>query len=195
MQLMKKFINGFFCHFIFRVRYKNLEVLKKYDQYLICPNHSNVFDPAFIYPKVDNLYFVAKKELFKHTLVAKFLRHYHAFPVDRQKVDVKSTMQSLSIFENDKNAKLLIFPEGRVIKKKDDMGRVFKKGAVYISASAGIPIIPTFITFRPMAFSKVWVIFGEPIFFDKSTIKNKEDFVNNSKKLIEDIYKLKKEVQ
>ena len=52
------------CHILFHVKYENLEILDKYNKCLICPNHSRIFDPAFLYPKVENMYSVAKSELF-----------------------------------------------------------------------------------------------------------------------------------
>ena len=61
------------CHILFHVKYENLEILDKYNKCLICPNHSRIFDPAFLYPKVENMYSVAKSELFKNKLIAKFL--------------------------------------------------------------------------------------------------------------------------
>ena len=65
---MKKFVKNFFCRFLFKVSYSGLENLQKYDQYLICPNHSCIFDPFFIYPVSRNLYIMAKAEIFKYPI-------------------------------------------------------------------------------------------------------------------------------
>ena len=48
--------------YLFKVSYSGLDNLNKYDQYLICPNHSCVFDPFFIYPPSRNLFIMAKAE-------------------------------------------------------------------------------------------------------------------------------------
>ena len=68
-KLIRKIIIALSCHILFRVKYENEEVLEKIDKCLICPNHSRVFDPMFLLPKVDNMYSMAKSELFKHKLV------------------------------------------------------------------------------------------------------------------------------
>lgn len=188
---MKRFVDIFFCHFLYHVKYKGLENLKLYDNYLICPNHSRIYDPFFIYPKTDNLYIMAKSEIFKHKLFAKFLKHYHVFPVNRNKKDPGSLLYALDIFK-EKDAKLLIFPEGKVIKKDSDIKTSARNGACFISAKLNIPIIPTYITRRPRYFSKVLVTFGKPIFIPKDVINNKTLLKTKSKELIDIIYELNK---
>lgn len=110
---MEKAILGFVCNFLFHVKYENLEVLDKYDKCLICPNHSRVFDPIFLYPKVSNMYSIAKSEIFKNKWFAKFLSNYHAIPIDRNKIDIKHTKHILKLLEEYNKIRLLIFPEGR----------------------------------------------------------------------------------
>lgn len=187
---MKKFIKFLFCKILFHVHYYNTENLQKYDKFLICPNHSSVFDPFFIYPMSNNLSIMAKSEIFKNKLIAKILRHYNVFPVDRKKVDFKSLLHSLNIFKNNNFCELLIFPEGGVVKIQDDIGKKFHNGATFISAKLDIPIVPVFITRRPRFFSKVLVIFGEPYFLDRKLLKDKTKLKKESQKLINKIYDL-----
>lgn len=189
---MKGFVNAFFCHFLYHVSYEGLENLEKYTQVLVCPNHSNIFDPFFIYPISNNLYIMAKAELFEHKLFGKLLKHYNVFPVDRTKRDPKSLLHSMEIFDTKEPTQLLIFPEGGVLKTDDEIGKKVKNGATFISAKLNIPIVPVYITRRPKLFSKIKVIFGEPIFTPKEILDNKELLNENSKELINKIYKLKK---
>ena len=191
MQFMKKAVKLIFCKILYRVKYINLENIKQVDRCLICPNHSNVFDPTFIYPVVDELYIMAKSELFENRFVNWIFRKYNIFPINREKVDVHSMVYSLSIFDNDENRKLLMFPEGKVIKDEKEIGNYYKKGAVFIAANTNIPIIPVYITRRPKLFSRVKVIFGEPIYIKKEDLKDKKQIKNKSKQLIEKIYELK----
>ena len=186
---MKTFIKFVFCKLLFHVHYYNIENLQKYDKFLICPNHSSVFDPFFIYAVSNNLSIMAKSEIFKNKLIAKILKHYNVFPVDRKKVDFKSLFKALSVFD-DNNCSLLIFPEGGVIKSKKDIGKKFHNGASFIAAKLNVPIVPVFITRRPKFFSKVKVIFGEPIFMNRNLLKNKDDLKISSKNLINIIYDL-----
>lgn len=189
---MKKFINLFFCKFLFRVSYTGLENLEKYDQYLICPNHSCIFDPFFIYPKAKNLYIMAKSELFKYPIFSSLLKHYNVFPVNRNIIDSKSLFTALSVFKNNTNSQLLIFPEGKVIKQTDEIGKKVRNGATFISAQANAPIVPVYISRRPSFFSKVSVTFGEPFFMDSEVLESKSYLKQCSNNLINKIYSLKK---
>lgn len=187
---MKKFVNFLFCHLFYQVEYFHLENLEKYPEYLICPNHSHVLDPTFIYPIIDNLYIMAKADLFKNKLLAKLFNHYQIFPIHREKTDSKSLFYSLEIFEKQDHAKLLMFPEGGILKEAD-LGKKFRKGAVFIASQARVPIIPVLITRKPKLFSKVKVTFGEPIFYDENLTKDKQKILEESQNLIQIIYHLK----
>ena len=187
---MKNFIKFLFCKLLFRVKYYNLENLKKYDRFLICPNHSTIFDPFFIYAIVDNLFIMAKSEIFRNKFFSKILKYYNVFPVNREKVDVNSLLKSISVLKQNNNCKLLIFPEGGVIKNKNDIGKKYHNGPTFISSKLNIPIVPVFITRRPNFFSKVDVVFGTPYFVNKNS-KNKTELKQESKNLINKIHNLK----
>ena len=85
--------------------------------------------------------------------------------------------------------KLLIFPEGRVLKTKKERGEI-KNGAIYIASMLEVPIIPVYITARPKFFSRVTVKFGKPIFTNKKNLKDKKKIQNESKVLMTEIYNL-----
>ncbi|MCI8352953.1 MAG: 1-acyl-sn-glycerol-3-phosphate acyltransferase [Clostridia bacterium] len=177
------------CKILFKVEYRNEEILRKYDKCLICPNHSRIYDPIFIYPKVSNMYGMAKSELFKHKLLANFLNYHNIFPVDRESTDAKSLRKALKLMKNNDKIKLLIFPEGKVLKSRCERG-IVKNGAVYIAAMAKVPIIPIYITARPKYFSKVVVKFGKPIFYDRLQLKDKNKIIDTSKQLLKEIYSM-----
>ena len=187
--ITRKIIIGISCHLLFRVKYENVEVLKKFDKCLICPNHSRVFDPIFLFPKVDNMYGLAKSELFKNRILKHFLEYHNAFPVDRERADASIIKKAIRLLKRNDKIKLLIFPEGRVLKDKKERGEI-KDGAVYIGAMANVPIIPVYITARPRFFSKVTVKFGEPLYTNKEDLKDKEKIKARSKKLMTEIYSM-----
>lgn len=189
---MKHFVNLVCCHFLYHVHYKDLESLQKYEQCLICPNHSNIFDPFFIYPVSHNLSIMAKAELFRYKLLGKLLKHYHVFPVDRTKKDPGSLFHALEIFHTKEPRQLLIFPEGGVIKTEEQVGKKVRNGATFIAAKLQIPIVPVFITRRPKLFSKVEVIFGNPFFINPSVLEDKSNLKIKSKEIIQKIYELKR---
>ena len=187
---MKLAINIFLCHLFFRVKYENLEELQKLDRCVVCPNHTSIYDPFWIYEKADNMYIMAKAELFKNKLMAKIYKRYNVFPVDRTKVDVKSTLIAKKIFEDNKGrVQFLIFPEGKVITDETEIGKV-RNGGVYIAATAGVPILPVHISRNVRLFKKITVTFGKPIYLDKDILSDKERIKEKSKELIKEIYKM-----
>ena len=136
-KIMKTLVKGLCCHFIYRVRYIGLEKIDNKKKYIICPNHSNVLDPTFIFPIVDNLSIMAKSEIFKNKLLAKLFRRYRVFPVNREKRDVKSTLHAIECLNLEENSKLLMFPEGGILKKKEELRKKVQNGAVYFAAVGG----------------------------------------------------------
>ena len=177
---------------LFRVVLINEDVLDKYDSYLLCPNHSCVFDPAFVFPKQydRDVHVVAKKELFKWAWFRWLAKRYNIISIDRENVDVRSMLESLKAFKEDSKAKLILFPEGKVVKDQNEVGKVYKKGAAFIASHLEKPIIPVFITRRPRLFSKVRVYFGEPYTIKKEDAKGIGKMDILSKDLIERIYNL-----
>lgn len=190
-KVVRKMMDVLCCHLLYRVKYQNLAIIEKYPRCLICPNHSNIFDPTFLYPKIDHMAIMAKKEIFKNPLLAKIWKHYDVFPVDRTTRDVKSVFHSLEVFKGKESRRLLIFPEGGIPKREEPIGSRVKKGPCFIAAKVEVPIIPVYITRYPKLFSKVEVIFGDPIEIPKEVLQDKERLKEESKKLIETIFELK----
>lgn len=190
-EVIKNIIIAFVCHFLFHVKYENLEILDEYDKCLICPNHSRIFDPIFLFPKINNMYSVAKSEAFKNKLVADFLSYYHAIPIEREKNDIKGTKRILKLLKENDKIKLLIFPEGGIFEDNYKYNkRNTKSGAVYLSSATNIPIIPVHITQRPRFFSKVTVTFGSPFVPNANILKDKSLLKDEASRLIHVIYDL-----
>lgn len=185
----RKVVIGIVCHFLFRVKYENTEILNEFDKCLICPNHSRVFDPIFLFPKIENMYSMAKSDLFKNKIMANFFTYHNVFPIDRDRVDIAGVKKAIKLLKNNEKIKLLIFPEGRVLKDKKERGDI-KDGAMYIASMMEVPIIPVYITARPNFFSKVIVKFGNPIMTNKQNLKDKEKMKNESKDLLTQIYSM-----
>ena len=191
-KIMKKLVKIVCCNIIYRVKYVGIEKIDNNKKYVICPNHSNILDPTFIFPIVDNLSIMAKSEIFKNKLVAKILKRYRVFPVNRKERDVKSTLHAIECLNLENNSKLLIFPEGGIIKDSKEIRKKVKNGAVYISAESGVEILPIFITRRPHIFQKVYVIIGNSINIPKEIKHDKEKIKEYSTKMIHNIYDLEK---
>lgn len=188
-KIIRTIIKIVVCHILFRVKYKNVEILQDYEKCIICPNHSRIFDPIFLYPKVENMYSVAKADLFENRLIGDFLRYHHAIPVKRNSKDVQGTKKIIDTLKQTSPIRLLIFPEGGVFKENYlENKRNTKNGAIYIAGATNVPIIPVHITVRPRFFSKVMVCFGEPVFPNGEVLKNRKRLREEAVKLIHHIY-------
>lgn len=123
------------CNILFHVKYENLEILKNYEKCIICPNHSRVFDPIFMYPKIENMYSVAKSDLFKNKIVAHFLKYHNAIPIKRDSKDVQGTKKIINTLNEKDKIRLLIFPEGGVFKENyiENKRKTKKRSCIYFS--------------------------------------------------------------
>lgn len=179
-----------FSHFLFRVKYVGLENIENAGKCVVCPNHSTIYDPFWVYFKSKDMWIMAKAELFKNKIMAALLKAYNVFPIKRGQRDASSLLHSINAIENNDNAKLLIFPEGTRIKKDKERGRA-KVGPVYIASKANVPIIPVHITKNPKLFSKVIVVFGKSIDLPENVHESKEEMQKWSDMVLDKIYELK----
>lgn len=187
IQFVKWLCNVILCHLFYQVRFENLEILKKYPKCLLCPNHSHILDPVWIYTKVQNMHMMAKSELFKNKILGKIFRYFGAFPVRREQHDTGSTRYAIELLKGQEKCRLLIFPEGGIIKDNKKLRKV-KGGAVFIAATTDLPIIPIRITVKHKIFSKVKITFKLPIQIDKDVLKDKERRREESNRLLNNIY-------
>lgn len=107
---------------------------------LVASNHLSNLDPAIVAAALPRPpVFLAKKELFKYRLGSMLMRGYGAFPVDRQRADLKAlnwmTRQLLS-----EHKAAIVFPEGT----RSKSGGLLRgqPGLAHIAISTGVPIIP-----------------------------------------------------
>ena len=188
-KIIKYLINFIFCHFLYEVKYYGIENVKNIEKCILCPNHSHIYDPVWIYTKIDNLHIMAKSELFRNKFYAFWLKYLGAFPIKRGQKDSKSVLHAIKILKKDKKSNLLIFPEGGIL-KPEKRRKYITDGATYIAAKTELPIIPIYITENSKIFSKIKVRFGEAINVDVNVLKDKELLKQESQKLLQNIYYL-----
>jgi len=169
---------------------ENIEDKENRGNIIICANHTHEFDPIIIsimYPR--QIFWMAKKQLFKNKIVASFLSKLGAFPVDREETDLSTIKKSLNILKED--GVLGIFPEGTRVKKIDLENA--KPGVGLIALKSNAAILPVYIDGNYKLFSKINIYFGKEI--DLSEYQNKkptkDDYLFISKKILESIYSLK----
>lgn len=126
----------------------------------IC-NHYAMLDPA--YPAAltwEQIHFVAKKELFKNSILRCILRAVKAIGVNRDGNDARSLLDCFKCLKN--GEKLCIFPEGTRNKGDADM-LPFHSGAAVMAIKCKTPIIPMVIYKKPKFFRCAHILIGEPI--------------------------------
>ena len=163
---------------------------------VIVSNHFHACDCGFlsrVYGK--DVYFLAKKEVFKKKLFGSILKSYGGLPIDRDNPDMKSLLAPLKVLKN--GHKLVVFPEGTRNKTGTNELQPIKPGAVVFAVKAKAPIVPVMILNKMRFMRRTPIIVGEPFelkeFYDKKLTD--EDYVVMSDivkgKMLEQHQKLK----
>lgn len=130
-----------FVRLYHRVSVQGMGMIPEEGRVIIVGNHVSYLDPfyigAFVSRKVQ---FMAKRSLFRFFPLRWFLETLGAFPVDRNRTDIKSIKKALSILEQGEIVGL--FPEGGI--KQDPLSQL-KQGAAYLAIKKNCPIIPIYI--------------------------------------------------
>ena len=143
--------------------------------------------------KRNDVYVLAKEELFVNGFVKWLAKKAKVIPVKRGKQDVGLLKNSVKILKD--NNMILIFPEGT----RDGIAKKGKiqNGAVLMSLMSGAPIIPIGIQAKKKykVFSKVKVNIGKAMDFSEYKDKKgeKETLDNLSKDLMNEIIRLTNE--
>ena len=106
---------------------------------LLASNHVSYVDPPFVGSCLDeDIYFLARKTLFRFGWSNWLLNHWQAIPVDRDKPDPSSIKMIFKRLKEGK--KVIIFPEGT--RSPDGSLQPGEPGVGMIIARAGVPVIP-----------------------------------------------------
>ena len=92
------------------------------------------------------------------------MKFANAFPVDRQKTDLKAIKTSIKVLN--KNKVLTIFPEGTRNKTQEDLSEA-KAGAAMFAIKTKTPIVPVWISKKPTVFKPNTLRFGTPFTLDE----------------------------
>ncbi|MDR7856186.1 lysophospholipid acyltransferase family protein [Tissierella sp.] len=175
---------------IFRIEVFGKDNITKEGRVILCSNHINNLDPfllSIIFPR--QIFWMAKRQLFKFKLIAYLLNKLGVFPVDRDEADLSAIKNSLKVLK--KENVLGIFPEGTRVKEINLENA--KPGIALISIKAQAPILPVYIDGNYRLFSKIRVYIGESIDFSNSYGKKltTEDYKSYSKDILKAIYSIK----
>lgn len=169
---------------VHRITYEGMENIPKQGGYIICANHRTDMDPVYLAWKVDQqLYFMAKAELFRIPVLRSIMRGLEAFPVERGKGDTGAIDFATNIVKDGKI--LAMFPEGT--RSKDGKLLKGKSGISVIASKAGADILPVGIKFEePLHFrSTIRVRYGKMIRHEELKIEdNKPSDIKDATKRI-----------
>lgn len=191
-KVFKKFINCIFCKVLYRVECINIPNDIDKQSYVVCANHTDWMDAVILWSKTPNVRVMAKAELFKIPVFGRFIRKVGAFPIKRAEKDFASIHHAIKLITVE-NSNLVIFPEGtRRARQKNVKPKI---GAVYISLTGNVPILPVYIQENKRLFRKIKVVYGEKIDYTKQYGGTKDKKVLNeiTANLMDTIYDLGKE--
>ena len=194
MLLLLKIIFWLPLKILLPTKFINKKNLKQKGSCIYAANHQSWLDSVILALNLKlSVYFMSKKEAFKNKIATIFLKSLHAFPVDRQNLDMKSIRTVKKIFEKDKS--LVLYPQGTRKKMADDFAGM-KNGAVFFAIKFKQPIIPMFFVKKPRILCYNKVIVGEPITFEEyyDQKPTKEVLTLASEKLTEAFNQLKNSI-
>ena len=128
-----------FFHAYFRMERLGREHVPAEGPCIIAANHRSFLDPFVIGTLTRRpVYFVAKKELFKHRWQAWVLNSLGAFPIDRGNADGDAMATARHILE--RGDCVVIFPEGTRV-RPGPLG-LAKRGVGRLALETGAPVVP-----------------------------------------------------
>ncbi len=190
-----KFVLRITTLLLYRVKVVGKENIEKGKPYILCPNHISNWDPPTIIASIkrNDVYVLAKEEMFVNGFIKWLAKKVHALPVRRGKHDMKLLKDSVKVLKE--NHMILIFAEGTRNGMKKN-GKI-QNGAVLMSLMSGVPIIPVGIQsktkYRP--FTKVKINIGKPMDFSEYKDKKgeKETLDKLSKEVMNEMIRLTNE--
>ena len=173
------------CWLVFRFRF-GLEVVgqehvPKTGPFIIASNHISFLDPPLVGVACPRrLRFMARADLFGHTLLGLFLRGVRVIPLRRGEADVSAVRAALAALQD--GEPVAIFPEG-TRQLSGTLGTA-KRGVGLLAEAARVPVIPALVQGTRQALppdarrlypSKIRVAFGPPIPYTERPVPSLQD--------------------
>lgn len=190
MEFLRALCKIFFTLFV-RVRVIDVDKMPKKGGLVVAANHESMLDMFMIGYRVPRyIKWMAKEELFKNKLIAKFITACGAYPVKRSTRDVSAARTTFEMLE--RGEPVGIFPQG-TRSKGNGRAHKAKHGVAKFAVEADVPVQPVAIWGKIRLFGRVYVRFGDPIRLPQSaegTKYTKEEYQKMSQEILDTIYAL-----
>jgi len=182
--------------YFFRGKVNGRENLPKSDPFILASNHISYFDPPLVATFTGReMFFFAKKELFKNRLIGALIRKVNARPVRRGVFDRGGIETAVQLLEKGKG--LVIFPEGTRSLTDDFLSA--KPGIGMIACQAKVSIVPVYIHGSNALWkcffgaAKLRITYGKPLLRDYviSLEAGKKSYIAISEEIMRRIKALK----
>ncbi|MCK4956549.1 MAG: 1-acyl-sn-glycerol-3-phosphate acyltransferase [Candidatus Cloacimonetes bacterium] len=161
--------------YIWNLKIIHPEHLENPESCIIAPNHISLLDPPFIGSLLRNeIYILAKKELFEIPITGYTIKRMYAIPIRRGQIDRNATMLSQKALQE--GYPLMMFPEGT---RKSSSA---KPGIGKMAYETRSNIIPVFIQYPASLLKALFrkdslkIVIGEKIIIDEfEEFENRKD--------------------
>lgn len=139
---------------------------------LVASNHESFLDPPFIGCSFENeVYYLARKTLFKKGIIEWIYRAWNSIPVDQQNPGASTLKAVIKLLKS--GQRVVVFPEGQ--RSHDGVIGSAEPGVGMMVAKANVPVLPVRIFGAHEALPRgrklprpkqVTLVVGKPIYFD-----------------------------
>lgn len=163
---------------------------------LVVSNHVSFLDPTTVgWATNREMYFLARKTLFKPPILDTLLPHCNALPIDRDGADLPGLRRIINMLKS--GEMVLLFPEGT--RSPDGGLQPAQSGAGFVACKAQMPILPMRIFGTFEAFSRhdkfphyhpLRVVIGKPFNPPSGSGLGKEEYQALADRMMLEIGKL-----
>lgn len=168
---------------------------------IIAPNHISFLDPPLVGCALERpSWFMAKAELFRVSLIGRFLSALRAFPVQRGAADRAALKRTLDLLA--RGEAVTLFPEG-TRSQTGELGEP-ELGVGMLALRSGAPVVPMAILgtdavmplgVRWLRRGRVRARFGKPLYFPPPEGKpGREEYAAVARRVMEEIRALREEM-
>ncbi len=186
-----KWIFGFYLRVFNKFVINGKENAVQEGPMIVFANHFSAFDLFALQQVYKNqIYFMAKKELFDTFLVSYFVKAYKAISVDREGNDIAAVKSAMKVL---KDGNILgIFPEGTRV--RDGSRPDAKSGLTMLAYKLRVPLQPVRIKYkhRYLIGNKIEVTVAKPVSYEDLgiTAPSSEQYQLAANKLMASVYEL-----